>query len=236
MIKGVAFDFDCTMYDRTGVWERLSRSFLTRFGKNINHSLSADAVLEILRQGDAEGIANDNNWQGIFARYIKKDLFAAEPSFEEFFAFIEAEFPSAIVLRPDTMKCLQELKRMGMKTGIYTNGLSDYGRLKIRATGIDGLMDHILCSGDINIEKPDARGFAVLAAGMGLQLEEIAFVGDHPKNDVLGAQNAGMTGIWIEAMVPWPGTIDAPEHSVKKLSEVIDLVSAMNSREGAAGC
>ena len=71
---------------------------------------------------------------------------------------------------------------------------------------------------------------------MGLQLEEIAFVGDHPKNDVLGAQNAGMTGIWIEAMVPWPGTIDAPEHSVKNLSEVVDLVSAMNSRENTVGC
>lgn len=229
MIKGVAFDFDCTLYDRPKVWDRLADGFLTRFAGRINPTLSKADVLELLRQGDAEGLAHDETWQGIFARYAKKGLFSQEVPFADFYAFIKAEFPPAIVLHDDATACIGTLRRAGIKTGIYTNGLSDYGRLKLHATGIDTLMDYILCSGDIGIGKPDPRGFAVLADGMGLPPEEIAFVGDHPKNDVLGAQNAGMTAIWLQALVPWPGEIGAPSYSIKALSEVLTIVNAINA-------
>ncbi|MBE6970918.1 MAG: HAD family hydrolase [Ruminococcaceae bacterium] len=228
MIKGVAFDFDCTLYNRTRVWDRLTEGFITRFGKYINPSLSKADVLEILRQGDAEGIANDEKWQGIFERYIKKGLFSKELSFEKFYEFIKAEFPPAIVLHDDAMDCIEALRNRGIKTGIYTNGVSEFARLKICATGVDGCMDYILCSGDIDIEKPDARGFAALAAGMSLSIEEIAFVGDHPKNDVLGASNAGMMGIWLKDLVPWPSGFELPKYIVNNLSEILTVVEEIN--------
>ena len=100
--------------------------------------------------------------------------------------------------------------------------------MKLHATGVDALVDYILCSGDIDIEKPDARGFAVLAEGMGLQLEEIVFVGDHPKNDVMGAENAGMTAVWIQALVPWPEGFAEPQYTVQTLNEVLFVVRAVN--------
>ena len=234
MIKGVAFDFDCTLYNRERVWDRLSEGFVQRFGNYIEPSLSKNEVLEILRQGDAEGIANDDTWRGIFERYIRKGLFARELPFGDFYEFIKAEFPPAIVLHDDVADCIRELKKRGIKTGIYTNGVSDYGRMKLGATGVDALVDYILCSGDIDIEKPDPRGFAVLAQGMGLKLEELAFVGDHPQNDVMGARDAGMTAIWIEALVPWPEAFDMPEYRVCALREVLDIVSALNG-EGSLG-
>lgn len=231
MIKGVAFDFDCTLYRRERVWDRLVEGFLVRFGPYITPSLSAADVLHILRQGDAEGIANDENWQGIFARYIRKGLFHTAPAFEAFFAFIEQEFPPAIVLHSDALECLRELKRRGLKTAIYTNGLSDYGRLKIRSTGIDRYIDYILCSEDIGIEKPDPRGFAVLAGGMGLKAEEIVFIGDHPKNDVLGSKNAGMTAVWIKALVDWPDHTARPAYTVQALSQLLTVIDAVNSAQ-----
>ena len=228
MIKGVAFDFDCTLYDRERVWDRLAEGFTARFGPYIAPGLSPREVLDILRRGDAEGIANDDNWQGIFARFIEKGLFRTAPAFADFFAFIEAAFPPAIVLHADAVDCLGELKRRGLKTAIYTNGLSDYGRLKIRAAGVEPYMDYLLCSEDIGIAKPDPRGFAVLAEGMGLKAEEILFIGDHPKNDVLGAQNAGMTGVWIKALVDWPEEMDPPAHTVRTLGELPAIVDAIN--------
>lgn len=224
MIKGVAFDFDCTLYDRQRVWDRLAEGFAARFETYIDPGLSRAQVHEILCRGDAEGIAHDDTWQGIFARYIQKGLFAQELPFADFYDFIKAEFPPAIVLHEDAVDCLRGLREKGFRLGIYTNGVSDYGRMKLRATGVDALVDYILCSGDIGIEKPDPRGFAVLAGGMGLKPEELAFVGDHPKNDVMGAANAGMTAIWLWALVPWPEGFDAPEHAVKMLSEVPAIV------------
>lgn len=224
MIKGVAFDFDCTLYNRERVWDRLSEGFVHRFGNYIEPSLSKTDVFGILRQGDAEGIANDDTWHGIFERYIRKGLFARELPFADFYEFIKEEFPPAIVLHDDVADCIRELKKRGIKTGIYTNGVSDYGRVKLRVTGVDALVDYILCSGDIGIEKPDSRGFAVLAAGLGLKNEEIIFVGDHPKNDVIGAANAGMTAIWFKALVPWPDGVDAPEYAVAALSEILVIL------------
>lgn len=224
MIKGVAFDFDCTLYDRERVWDRLAEGFVVRFEKYIDPRLSKADVHAILRQGDAEGIANDDTWQGIFARYVQKGLFTRKLSFADFYDFIKAEFPPAIVLHDDAVNCLCQLKERGIKTGIYTNGLSDYARMKLRATGVDTLVDYILCSGDIGIEKPDSRGFAVLASGMNLENKEIIFVGDHPKNDVIGSSNAGMTAVWFKALVPWPDSIDAPKLVIKTLSEVLALV------------
>ena len=228
MIKGVAFDFDCTLYRRESVWDRLVEGFVDRFESYIDPRLTKADVLAILRQGDSEGIANDDTWQGIFGRYIQKGLFAGELSYADFYAFIKAEFPPAIVLHADAVDCLGELKRRGLKTAIYTNGLSDYGRLKIRAAGVEPYMDYLLCSEDIGIAKPDPRGFAVLAEGMGLKAEEILFIGDHPKNDVLGAQKAGMTGVWIKALVDWPEEMDPPVYAVGTLGELPAIVDAIN--------
>jgi len=229
MIKGVAFDFDCTMYERTQVWNQLAPGFIKRFHDYLEPSLSDESVLRLLQEGDSEGIACDDDWQGIFGRYIKKGLFAQAPTYEDFFAFIHAEFPGAIVLQPDAMDCLNELKKMGMKLGIYTNGLSGYAQLKITSTGIDKLMDFILCSGDIGIEKPDKRGFAMLAEGLDLPLEELVFVGDHPHIDVNGARNAGMTGVWIKALVDWPEQLPRPEYTIDTLSGIIAVVNKINS-------
>lgn len=230
MIKGVAFDFDCTLYDRERVWDRLAEGFAVRFEKYIDPRLSKAQVHAILCRGDAEGIAHDDTWQGIFARYIQKGLFARELPFADFYDFIKAEFPPAIVLHDDAVDCLRRLRENGFQLGIYTNGVSDYARMKLHATGVDALVDYILCSGDIGIEKPAPRGFAVLANGMGLKNEEIAFVGDHPKNDVMGAANAGMTAFWIKALVPWPDGVAEPEHTVETLSEILGKVDVLNEK------
>ena len=229
MIKGVAFDFDCTIYERPKVWEQLTPGFIKLFHNHIDPSLSDDRVLEILQEGDCEGIIADDDWVGIFERYVNKGLFTEAPSFDEFFTFIHAEYPGAIVARDDAMDCLRALKKMGMKLGVYTNGRSGYSQLKIKSTGIDTIMDFILCSGDVGIEKPDKRGFMLLAEGMQLSPEEIIFVGDHPKIDVNGARNAGLTGVWIKALVDWPDNMPAPEYTIDTLSGVINVVNTINN-------
>ena len=228
MIKGVAFDFDCTLYERESIWEHLTSGFIDCFGPYITSSLSKEQVKEILRQGDTEGVIADDDWQGIFDRYCKYGLFHVPPSFSAFMDFIKTGFPPSIVLHDDAELCLSELRNMGIKIGMYTNGYSDYSRMKVRATGVDSLIDYFLCSGDIGIEKPDKRGFSVLAKGMGLKLEEIAFVGDHPSKDVLGAKNAGMTDIWIKALVPWPENMECATYTINNLSEVLDIIKEKN--------
>ena len=72
MIKGVAFDFDCTLYRRESVWDRLVEGFVDRFESYIDPRLTKADVLAILRQGDSEGIANDDTWQGIFGGTSKR--------------------------------------------------------------------------------------------------------------------------------------------------------------------
>ena len=224
MIRGVAFDFDCTLYNRLQVWERLVDRFIIQFNEHINQSLSKDHIVEILQRGDTMGIIKDSSWQDIFAEYVKMGLFSVKPEFDDFFSFITEAFPPAIVLYPDTLSCMETLRKMGLKTAILTNGRSDFSHRKISATGVDHLMDYILCSGDIGIQKPDKRAFEMLCDGWGLMPEETIFVGDHPLSDVYGAQNAGMTAIWMANAVPWPSKTDFPPYTIKSLSELINII------------
>ena len=92
MIKGVAFDFDCTLYERESIWENLTIGFIDSFGPYITPSLSEEQVKGILRQGDTEGVIADDDWKGIFDRYCNYGLFSEPPSFPAFMDFIIPEY------------------------------------------------------------------------------------------------------------------------------------------------
>lgn len=57
---------------------------------------------------------------------------------------------------------------------------------------------HVIISGEVGIEKPDARIFAFALQSTGLSGSEAIYVGDSPQHDTKGAQNAGMVPVLIQ--------------------------------------
>lgn len=79
--------------------------------------------------------------------------------------------------------------------GILTNGVGRVQREKLRRHGLAEFFDATVVSCDVGVGKPDAEIFEI--ARTELSGEEYAFVADDLERDVLPAQAAGFTGIWL---------------------------------------
>lgn len=65
---------------------------------------------------------------------------------------------AGFVLHPDTLPCLEALRRHGLPMGIITQPLlkeNDFRRLHLKSEGIEGYFDLVLTSESIGYDKPD---------------------------------------------------------------------------------
>lgn len=90
----------------------------------------------------------------------------------------------------DFLKDLRKIVPIGL--------LSDFPvGSKLKALGIEGVADYVLSSEDIGRLKPSRLPFRMLWEHFGLDAEEILYVGDSERKDVLGAKKAGMKSLLI---------------------------------------
>jgi HAD superfamily hydrolase (TIGR01549 family) len=111
------------------------------------------------------------------------------------------------------------------KLGVITNGNAQIARL--------GLAHHFafaISAEGINISKPDRRVFEhALQLGEAAAAETV-HVGDQPKDDVEGAQQAGIRTIWINrAQVAWSGSVP-PDAEIHDIEAVIAAVARLEQQ------
>ena len=119
---------------------------------------------------------------------------------ELFAAYTEAKNQTidGASLHHDARETLERLHAAGLRTGVLTNGPSEIQRRKLRATGVDELVDAICISEELGVAKPDVRAFASAAAAVGVAPAQAAMVGDSLPNDVVGALAAGFgLVVWV---------------------------------------
>ena len=115
---------------------------------------------------------------------------AATLADQAFEVFIEARH--ALQLFPQAEPVLTILAR-DYNLGVVTNGNAD-----VRRIGLRHHFKFVLCAEDIGIAKPDARLFhEALVRGGNISPAAAVHVGDHPGDDIAGAQQAGMRAIWF---------------------------------------
>ncbi len=105
-------------------------------------------------------------------------------------------FPNHCLAYPGTADMLKALRKQGYLIGLISNGLSDFQRTTLDALGIADSFDFILISEDIGIKKPDPFIFNYFLEECALDAHATVYIGDHPVNDVFGAQQVGMNVIW----------------------------------------
>ncbi len=82
--------------------------------------------------------------------------------------------------------------------------------------GLDA--DLITTSDHLGFDKPSPKFFEALLSQTGFRPEDAAYVGDRVDNDILPAQAAGMTGVFIERG-PW-GRIHARRCGVRRTASL----------------
>jgi FMN phosphatase YigB (HAD superfamily) len=74
---------------------------------------------------------------------------------------------------------------------------SQTGREVLADTGVSHLFEAVIISADLAMRKPNPLIFRRMLEMLNLEAHEILFVGDTPREDVIGARNAGIPIAWL---------------------------------------
>lgn len=102
--------------------------------------------------------------------------------------------PGIISLLPGAAEGLQLLTDSGIEIKALTNGYHDYQQPVLEALGIEHYFSELL--------TPELTGFAKPDGGMFQAGGASAHVGDTLVHDIFGANQAGITSVWLEPAVP----------------------------------
>lgn len=110
---------------------------------------------------------------------------------------------SAGMLLPGSREALGHLKARGYNIGVLSNGFRGVQHEKLQSSGIAHLVDKVVLSDDINVNKPDRRIFDYALSQSGATAAGSLMIGDNPDTDIAGAVRAG----W-NAMLYAPRCVD----------------------------
>ncbi len=118
--------------------------------------------------------------------------------FDDFFDEVFDAFGQAThwELFPETRTVLTQLKERGFELGIISNFDSRFFQLA-RALEINQFFDSVTISSLAGAAKPATKIFSYAMEQHMLTPEEVLHVGDHPVEDVEGAQQAGLHTVLI---------------------------------------
>jgi putative hydrolase of the HAD superfamily len=234
VIEAVLFDLDDTLLDGDTAGEAGLRTLLTR----------CPAVA-----WDAAVAAWDLAFREHFPPFLRGEMTMAQSraarlrawadqlavpvdagSEAAWFDWYLAGYESGWTRFDDVLACLDALA--GLRLGVITNGEGEQQRAKLTALGLDDRFEIVIASADVGFAKPDARIFRLAATALGVPLERSLFIGDNRLGDAVGAQAAGMRGVWLNRRGE-----PAPDDLVPQIASLAELPALVLAEPGerAAG-
>jgi putative hydrolase of the HAD superfamily len=149
----------------------------------------------------------------------------------EFGQVLAEMFPAERRKRPivyeETFEVLNTLKGH-YQLLLLTNGSPELQQEKL--AGVPELapyFDHIVISGAFGKGKPDVSIFEHAMGLLSIRNDEAIMVGDKLTTDVLGASRMKMKTVWINHHKVAQSGEAVPDYEIAKLSELLDIVSAL---------
>lgn len=221
MIKSVIFDLDGTLLDRDASLKKFVFHQHNRLGDLLGH-INRSAYTKRFIELDQHGyVWKDKVYQQLIAEFGIEGV-SGEQLLEDYLT----HFPCHCVPFSNLISILGQLKKSNIALGMISNGFTEFQLANIRALGIEAYFDVILISEREGLRKPDQRIFIRALDQLGVDAKTAIFVGDHPKNDVEAAAQAGMKSIW-KRNSQWPSA--NADFIIDGLAEIPVIVEALNS-------
>jgi putative hydrolase of the HAD superfamily len=124
---------------------------------------------------------------------------------------------------PGAVETVRELRERGYRVGVVSNA---EGRVEhdLGAAGFDGMLETVVDSHVVGIEKPEPKIFEIALERLGSRAETTVFVGDVPSVDVAGARRAGIFPVLLDRHDLYPDA-DAPR--LRRIHDLGDWLAAI---------
>lgn len=215
--KCLMFDLDNTLIVRVPTVERVAKKMCSLWFENEpeNH----EKIIDAFARAFVSGYVSVHHMWDMFSHEI--DVHGR--TWDEFQKLWYFYFSFLTVVEP-SIGAIEELKRMGYKVVILTNGLEIEQNAKVDSAGLREMFDEVYVSESLGIHKPDPGVFLLCAEKLGLKPEEVIYVGDHWQNDIRGGRSAGMRTIWMGAYMEFPDDVKPADAEIKSLWELTELM------------
>ncbi len=219
-IKAIIFDLDNTLLDRDKTFRRFSELLVDKCFSDLSMS-EKNRYIEIIRVLDNDGYKKKSE---MFAELLEMLVWKQKPPLSELMDFYNVHYVESAVLMDHALDLLDYCKLNKFKLGLITNGMNHIQYGKVDRLGIREYFHVIVVSEEAGVKKPDERIFRMALERLGLRPDEAVFVGDHPRNDVWGAGQAGMEAIWVERNQKWDESLGVtPIKTIRRLDELISF-------------
>ncbi|BBP62277.1 HAD-IA family hydrolase [Pseudomonas sp. St316] len=226
-IELITFDLDDTLWDTAPVIasaEATLRQWLTDHAPNLG-SVPVEHLFSIREQVLREEPGLKHRISALRRRVLFRALQeagydqwqACELADQAFETFLHARHQLEIF--PEVQPTLEILANH-FALGVVTNGNADVRRL-----GLADYFKFALCAEDIGIAKPDARLFQEALQRGGATAQTAVHIGDHPGDDIAGAQQAGLRAVWFNPTGKAWEAEHAPDAEIRSLTELPGLLA-----------
>ena len=222
-IKAIIFDFDNTLQDRQVAFYGFAHDWVCRHFPDLPEEQLKD-VSEKLLISSFYGLSNTQ--PDVFetaCQVLPWEQAGKAPSFDDLAEFWKTSYPAHTTLLPDAAAVLTALREKGYRLSILTNGHPQSQNRKVDVSGLRALVDDVVISGEERIQKPNPEIFRRAAFRLGVAPENCVFVGDNPRNDIVGAKNAGMTPIFYDWEYPEVTVTDPTVRHIHSLTELLSI-------------
>ncbi len=207
MIQAVFFDLYNTLITYRPAREDVHAQALEEFGKKVDrqkiaHGLKAgdeffykENTLSRVQNRTAE--EQIKIWRGYEEAVLKTAGVKSSPELIDGILSYLKNTDYKMVLFDDVLPALRQIKDNALQTGIISNIDIDI-RPMCQEMGLDSLIDIIATSMETGLSKPDPDAFKYAAKKLNIKPSECVYVGDQYQIDVIGANQAGMTGVLVD--------------------------------------
>ncbi|MCK1797662.1 HAD family hydrolase [Streptomyces sp. XM4193] len=201
-IRAVLWDVDDTLFDytncdRAAALEHLAaEELLARYR-------SADAALghwqEVMRECYSRFAAGELSFAAHRrerARAVARGPLTDTEADQWFGRYVE-RYEARWALFPDVLPALDTVART-RRQGVLSNSYAANQDRKLRRLGIRDRFEVLVCSAELGCAKPEPEAFEAACLALGLEPDEVAYVGDRLDIDAGAAAEAGLSGIWLD--------------------------------------
>ncbi len=235
-MKTIFFDLDDTLYLRANAFYKAFQEFFVREKFNSDEfeylmkkskdtcRIRGDEVFYKCQRGEIS--MNEMYIYRFQQGFADCSIKITEQQALDFYSLYEKKLYS-LKLDRDVIQMLNFAKTQFDKIGIITNGSKVHQRNKIKFLKLEKWLtpELIIISGEYKIDKPNVDIFKIAMEKSCKTSNQLIYVGDSYKNDIIPAKSLGWTTVWLDLYNEDFRNFDFRVTNIRELCCVLENVS-----------